>query len=400
MSAACTISPAAGAVRSVLWSVDCNTREFARQGYEALAGGQMFQTAVTVALTIYIALVGYRLLLAPDGARLSDGPRMALKVGTILALVSSWGLFQTLVFDVVRKAPEEIAAVVAGPSVGGREALADPVGGLQLAYDQLFQSAAAFTKAGEVQTRPPATPAPDAAAQAEKDEEAARAAVAGRALANADALLLTVHTGLLAASTLAVEVLGALSPLFITLFLFRQTRGFFEGWVRALTASALVSVGAWILALLMLKVLDPWLIALAQQREFAQLDPRTGTAAAAMVEVFTAAQVALAVCCVGVAFAFRLGAPAIAVSSQGRAAANAEGGRTPGELTTRAGLLADQLRRYDQMSETRSRIAEARAAAQAAPASVRTGRSAAGGGEGPYRRPVPAGPTSRVGGRS
>ena len=91
-----------------------------------------------------------------------------------------------------------------------REALADPVGGLQLAYDQLFQSAAAFTKAGEVQTRPPATPAPDAAAQAEKDEEAARAAVAGRALANADALLLTVHTGLLAASTLAVEVLAQL----------------------------------------------------------------------------------------------------------------------------------------------------------------------------------------------
>jgi type IV secretion system protein VirB6 len=378
-------------VRAVLYAVDCNTREFAHRGFEALAGGQAFQTAITLALTIYIAMIGYRLLLAPDGARLAEGPRTALKVGAILALLSSWSLFQTLVFDVAAKAPAEIAAVVSAPSVGGDKALADPVGRLQVAYDQLFSSAAAFNKAGETAAKPPTQPnaTTDPDVEAEKADQAARAAIAARALANADGLLLTVHTGLVAGSLLATDVLGALGPIFIALFLFRQTRGFFEGWVRAMAAAALVSAGTWVLILLMLRVLDPWLVTLAQQRELKELDPRAGMSAATIVEVFTAAQVGLAAAAGVIAFAFRLpSGPKVVAAASVAPAADREGGRTPVELATRAGLLADQLRRSDQIYETRGRLAEARAAASARPGSVVMARSAPVVGEDGYRRPA------------
>ncbi|HEY5409503.1 MAG TPA: type IV secretion system protein, partial [Caulobacteraceae bacterium] len=143
MSAACNIASGAGAVRAMIGAVDCNTRDFAHHGYVALTGGEAFQSGLTLVLTIYVALVGYRLLFAQGGARLTDAPRMALKIGAVLALVSGWNLFETLAFDLAAKAPAEIAAVIS--PAGGKPGHEDPVGRLQVAYDQLTASASAFT---------------------------------------------------------------------------------------------------------------------------------------------------------------------------------------------------------------------------------------------------------------
>ena len=92
MNGVCTIPADTGAVRAVLFAVECNTRDFAHQGYVALTGGEAFQSGLTLALTIYVALVGYRLLFAPEGARLTDAPRMALKVGAVARSSSPWSL--------------------------------------------------------------------------------------------------------------------------------------------------------------------------------------------------------------------------------------------------------------------------------------------------------------------
>ena len=49
--------------------------------------------------------IGYRLLFG-EGARLTDAPMIALKIGAVLALVTNWSLFQTLVFDLAERAPD------------------------------------------------------------------------------------------------------------------------------------------------------------------------------------------------------------------------------------------------------------------------------------------------------
>ncbi len=112
----CTALIDDGVIRGVLATVDCQTRAYAQGGYLALtSGSSVFQTALTALLTIYVALIGYRMLFAQGSTRLSDAPGIALKVGLILALVTSWSTFQTLVFDVADRAPTEIAALVAAP---------------------------------------------------------------------------------------------------------------------------------------------------------------------------------------------------------------------------------------------------------------------------------------------
>jgi type IV secretion system protein VirB6 len=112
--------------------------------------------------------------------------------------------------------------------------------------------------------------------------------------------------GLISAATLAIGVLTAVGPIFIALFLIPATRGLFVGWVRALAAAAFVTLLGWLIIVLMLSVLEPWLVALAQQRRDNLLDPQTALSAAAMVFVFAAGQAALAVGACVMALGFRL----------------------------------------------------------------------------------------------
>jgi type IV secretion system protein VirB6 len=378
VSGGCDIAADAGAVRALVGSVDCNTHDFVHRGYEALTGGQGFQTSLTLVLTIYVALVGYRLLFAADGARLTDGPLMALKIGAVLALVTSWSLFETLVFDVAAKAPADIAEVIALGDAHSHRNAPDPIGGLQVAYDQLIASASAFG-AGRTDSQaasaaaPPAAaqpPAPDASADGSPDATAddggaaLRRAGAARALTAAAGAVLLADAGLVAAANLVVSVITAVGPIFVILFLFRQTRGFFEGWVRALIAAALGTMSAWTLILLMLRVLDPWLIALAQQRELKDLEPNTAMTAASIVLVFTAAQLATVAAGAVVAFGFRLPSePRLAaIRADGASAPQPAGEPASAEMLSRAALLADQLRRFDSVFENRRRAEAAGAA--------------------------------------
>jgi type IV secretion system protein VirB6 len=329
LAAACFADPQSGVIRSVLVAVDCNTRQFAQGGYLALTGGTSpFQTALTLMLTIYVASVGYRLLFAADGARLSDAPRIALKIGVILALVSSWPLFQTLVFDVVAKAPLQLAQIMSAPlQAGGSALVSDPLGGLQVAYDQLSQGAGDFGRVAGPVTKSYASPE----------------AAAAESLSWASGLLFITTAGLIAVATMAVGVLTALGPIFVALFLFHQTRGLFVGWVRALAAAAIAPVGVWALIVMTLSVLEPWLVALARQRRDGALDVQTAMTAAAIVFVFAAGQLCLVLAAGVVAMGFRLDR---SVSRAGSAEVRSGGSKAaPVEPASRPQQLAQALQR-------------------------------------------------------
>lgn len=292
MSGSCSNLVGEGVIRGVLGAVDCQTRAFAEAGYSSLTSASSgFQVALTALLTIYVALVGYRMLFASGGAKLSDAPGIALKIGAILALVTSWATFQTLVFDVAAKVPHELAAAVAAPLQGnGNSLAADPVNGLQEAYDQLTRSAVAFGTIAGPNARAYSSPAASAA----------------EALSAASGALFMTTAGVIAGATLAIGVLTAVGPVFIAMFLIPATRGLFAGWVRALGAASLVLLLGWLGVVLLLSVLEPWLVALAQEQQAAQLHAQTATSAAALIAVFSAGQVGLLIAACVMAFGFHL----------------------------------------------------------------------------------------------
>jgi type IV secretion system protein VirB6 len=350
MSGACSSLVNDGVIRGVLGAVDCQTRAFAEAGYSSLTSASSgFQAALTALLTIYVALVGYRMLFASGGARLSDAPGIALKIGAILALVTSWATFQTLVFDLAAHAPGEIAAAVAAPlKANGGSLAADPVGGLQTAYDQLTASAAAFGKQAGPNVKAYSSPA----------------AAAAEALSSAAAVLFMTTAGVIAAATLAIGVLTAVGPVFIAMFLIPATRGLFVGWVRALAAAAFVPLLGWLVIVLMLSVLEPWLVSLAQQRVTATLDAQTAMSAASLVFVFGAGQVAVLLAAAVTAFGFRLRRPAPA---EPRPAPAAQPPAAAAPEASRAQRLAFDLQRDQAAAAARLRPIHLAAASAAAP---------------------------------
>ena len=373
MSSACAGLVGEGVIRGVLGAVDCETRTFAEAGYSALTSASSgFQVALTALLTIYVALIGYRMLFASNGARLSDAPGIALKIGAILALVTSWATFQTLVFDIAARAPGEIAAIVAAPlQQDGSSLAADPVGGLQAAYDQLSASAAAYGRMA----------GPDAKAYSSPQ------AAAAQALSTASGVLFMTSAGLISAATLAIGVLTAVGPVFIALFLIPATRGLFAGWVRALAAAALTPLLGWLVIVLMLAVLEPWLLALARQRQFGELDPQTAMSAAALVFVFGAGQVALLLGACTIAFGFRIRRPAAA---QDRAPAASRDPAAAPEIASRAQRLAFDLHRDQVSAAGRMRAQDvASAATVQAGRTTRVTQAAVHLGD-DYRRPAAA----------
>jgi type IV secretion system protein VirB6 len=319
-----------GVVRDVLTTVDCNTRSFARLGYESLAAANSpFQTALTIGLTIYVALIGYRLLFG-EGARLSDGPVIALKIGAVLALVTSWSLFQTLVFDLAERAPVEIAAVISGP-MRVHSLASDPVAGLQASYDQLKDTARAFAQ-------PPKSA--DEHAQADYT-------TAAEALGLAANGLFVASAGLICVLLIAIGLLTATGPVFIAMFLFFETRGLFVGWVRTLVACAFGLLSAWSLTILMLHAAEPWLKTLSEVGANGLADPHTALTTAIIVLVFCAAQLGLMLAGVMIARGFRLPARAARVTSQTTAITQTAQSVSPLDMISRPARLAEQMKLLD-----------------------------------------------------
>jgi type IV secretion system protein VirB6 len=354
MSLACAAMVDDGVIRGVLATVECQTRVYAESGYQALTtGSPVFQGAVTAVLTIYVALIGYRMLFAQGSTRLSDTPGIALKIGLILALVTSWAAFQTLVFDIADRAPEEIAAIVSAPlTEGGTSLASSPVDGLQAAYDEFSNTGAAYGKLAGPNAKGYSSPQ----------------AAAAEATAGASGILFLSSAGVISAATLAIGVLTAIGPLFVVLALIPATRGLFVGWMRAMAAAALTPLVAWLLIVLMLSVIEPWVDTLTAQRVSNRLDPQTAMSASALVFVFAAGQAALVIGAWVMALSFRL--PSFARERDSRRAegpnASATAQASAAAMPSRAERLALDLQRDQAQAAERSRTASAASAVMAA----------------------------------
>ncbi|RAK66554.1 type IV secretion system protein [Phenylobacterium kunshanense] len=388
MNGSCASVVDDGVIRGVLATIDCQTRAYAQGGYLALTTGSgVFQTALTVLLTVYVALIGWRMLFAQGDTRLSDAPGIALRIGVILALVTSWSTFQTLVFDLADRAPLEIAAIASSPwTAETRSSLAaDPVTGLETVYNELTQVSAVFGQQAGVDAKAYASPQ----------------AAAAEAVSLASGALFFSSVGVISAATLAIGILTAVGPIFIAMALMVATRGIFIGWVRAMLAAALTPLVGWLLLVLMLTVIEPWIAELGAQRLAMRLDPQTAISTAALIFVFAAGQAALVIGACVMALGFHMPTerkPATEVRAPaGAAPAGVAGSVGGGILPSRAERLALDLQRDQAHAAARTRAAASASAAAAPGRSIHVGAAETSRlGDG-YRRPTV---TSRPAGAS
>jgi type IV secretion system protein VirB6 len=291
-------------ISSVLAYVDCQGLSLGEAGYRALGAGSAFGMALTGLLTIFVALIGYRLLLGGEFS-IRETATTALKLGIVLALATQWSAYRIVIFDVAARQPEQAATGFLAPEGlegRGSAGLAARFDGVNAALGELLEQSAAVNKGQP--SAPPSSAAPSGAlatgalpASAEKSIDTTIGMLAVTALA-----------GLLAVR-MSMALLLALGPMFIATMLFDATRGFFVGWLRAVAATALAAIAVPIMLAIQLSVLEPQVMALRALLEARQPVSAMPQQIMASAAVFAVVLLALLAVLVRAAAAFRLPEP-------------------------------------------------------------------------------------------
>src|SRR5437763_8592831 len=102
-------------VADALSKVDCLANDATAVSFGRLFGAHgSFTTALTIILTLYVALLAFNLLTGRSALRVSVlTPRM-MTLGLVLTFATSWIAYQSVVWNLATGAPDEIASVLVG----------------------------------------------------------------------------------------------------------------------------------------------------------------------------------------------------------------------------------------------------------------------------------------------
>lgn len=260
----CTaINPAAGSAETMIHTVDCYIQSNVQTGYANLLGpGSVFSYALTIALTVYVAFVGYRLIFGRSTLSISEMmPRMVM-IGAVLALTSNWATYQVLVYDVLTDGPQEIVRSI-NPAAG-------KAGGVTERVDVLSGKMVDIADAwSEFDARPDQAIAADLPLESgiiPVSASGITAFVAPKDSLGPNMLLLSAlmlvlaSAGVLVVAKIILGLLLLIGPIFAVLALFASTRGLTLGWGRAAVLMALVPVMAIMTSAGAVALLEPLLI--------------------------------------------------------------------------------------------------------------------------------------------
>jgi type IV secretion system protein VirB6 len=213
-------------VADALGKVDCLASDATAVSFGRLFGAHgSFQTALTIILTLYVALLAFNLLTGRSALKVSVlTPRM-MTLGLVLTFATSWIAYQSVVWNLATGAPDEIASVLVGTRGSATTIFAQQLDGV---FNAITDAATAVTPAAAA----PATPGVPVAVPT--------LASPANILSIAGLILLLGTVGVLVVCRLALAALLIIGPVFIVLALFDGTRGLFEGWLKSVAMFALV----------------------------------------------------------------------------------------------------------------------------------------------------------------
>ena len=267
---ACPAPDAPGLVAGLLADTDCQAFGLVERGYAALASPESATGAtLTTLMVIAVAFFGYQLMLG-RGLVLADLTRLAIRMGIVLLLATSWAMVQSVVYDTVARGPtrvaEELITAIDAPA---------PLAGIQGALDKIELASIGWRQRAGIAS--PLVGGPPTTAMT----------------LNVSAFLLTMTTlGLLVVSRIVLALLLALTPVVAGFLLFDATRGLLEGWLRAMIATALVPLGVLTLAAVELAIVTPMLDRILIQQAAGQFLENSVTPLGLVTIVFSIALLA------------------------------------------------------------------------------------------------------------
>jgi len=292
MDACSAAQQGTGFVSSVTDFVDCQAQNLGAGAWAALGmPGSTLQVVLTGFLTIFIALMGYRLLLGP-AFTIRDTTLAFIKIGAVFALATSWAAYRPLVYDLVVDGPGQLVSEI-GPSAG----IAGSDGTLlqRLDYADRALEQLAILGPGYPPTNDPAETVPPPF-------------VGFDAFAIGGARILFLFSAIAGMGIVHIvaALMLALGPFFIAFFMFDSTRSLFEGWVRVLAGTIIAAISVSIALGLELGLMQPWLSSVLGRRMSGEPLPTIPTELFVISSFFALAVLASLFLSMRAAYAFRL----------------------------------------------------------------------------------------------
>jgi len=232
-------------IAEALRVVDCMSGEAASFAFSRLFGSSaLLGQALTAALTLYIAWYAVGLLTGRTSLSVSSlTPRM-MTMGVALTFATSWVAYQSVIWNLLVGAPDQIASLLIGTQGSATSLFADRLDTIFAVVAQAAAATEAAAAGGTIQQSSSLASGPD--------------------LLWLSALLLLLGTvGVLLVARIALAAMLALGPIFIICGLFDGSRGLFEGWLKAAVMFALTPLLAVLIGGGTIAMLSPILDSLA-----------------------------------------------------------------------------------------------------------------------------------------
>jgi type IV secretion system protein VirB6 len=322
-------------VSSLLGAVDCNVQTLIASGYGVLFDPSgAFAVVLTAVLTLYVGLIGYRLMLGRSPLTISDFALTAVKLGVVLALATQWGAYQQLVYHVLFHGPQQLADVILRAfDSNGSTRSGDVFDGLQRAFVDLTSFSPATPPGAAAPAAAPVIANPAGGGGPLSGSGGATTGALSTLLSKAgfDSLLLLTSAvvllvsslGVLLASKIVLGMLLATGPIFIALLLFDSTRGVFEGWLRASLAFAFAPLAVTLMLGVALTMLEPSLQQVEAMQSSNTYLPGVAFAVMVLVMVFAGVSIGAVVAAGVLAAGFRLPSARVAAAQTAPSAAAA-----------------------------------------------------------------------------
>ena len=222
-------------IAASLQGVDCAASGMAAAAFNRLFGaGGSLVPALTILLTLYVALFAFALITGRSRVGVSSLTPRIVTLGLVLTFATSWIAYQSVVWNLATGAPNQIAGILTGTPGNATLVFAQKI---DVVFEALIQ-ASGEQSSPETAFSPPGL------------------------LWLGGTLFLLGTVGLLATTRIALAILLAIGPVFVVFALFPGTRGLFVGWLKGVVMLAITPLFAVLGGSLMLELSVPVLTAL------------------------------------------------------------------------------------------------------------------------------------------
>ncbi|MGV1760538.1 type IV secretion system protein [Rhizobium sp. A22-96] len=216
----------------LLRRIEDSGANFSQQAYTAV--GSEIMPLLRIILVVYVAWYGLQLAMGTNRLVVGEVVARIARMMIILALIGSWGNFDTVLYQWINNTPENVGRAILAASGTG---VTEPTNGMSQIWQTANQAASTFAEqSGYFSILP---------------------SMIGIMIMIGAGAFIAVALAILILAKVMLWVLIGTAPIFIACMLFERTRAYGTGWFNQVLTYALIPLFIYVIAAFLISAMNP-----------------------------------------------------------------------------------------------------------------------------------------------